>query len=67
MTKGSKATSRAEIYSIIEVQVQAFIILTGTALGFSCDQPMTSLLIPWPFIISPSSALYCGGVEMTTG
>src|SRR5437764_11274887 len=67
MTRGYKATPRAEIHSIIEVQVRAFIVLTGTALGFSCEEPMTSPLMPWPSIIPPSSALYLcrGGIQLT--
>src|SRR6266566_6464010 len=33
--------------STTEVQVRAFVVLTGMALGFSCEEPITSPLMPW--------------------
>ena len=67
MIKGSKATPSTKIHSTIDIQVRIFIVLTGTALGFSCEELMTSPLIPWPSIMPPSSALYRrrGGIQLT--
>src|SRR5688500_18990410 len=67
MTRGSRTTPSAEIHSIIEVQVRVFIVLTGTELEFSCEEPITSPLMPWPSIMPPSSALYLcrGGIQLT--